>query len=85
MLLAFLSFQDLLSGRKRERKQPPSGDNGGGDGDKGEGEIVRKKPHLSGEREFRPFDYAGSKFTEFTKGKLASSSGHTHQRLTQVN
>ena len=39
---------------------------------KDEGEVVPKRPRLN--RDFKPFDYAGSKFTEFTKGQSVEVS-----------
>ena len=39
---------------------------------KDEGEVAPKRPRLN--RDFKPFDYAGSKFTEFTKGQSVEVS-----------
>ena len=56
----------LLETKEKERLSTSPG------AQKDEGEVAPKRPRLN--RDFKPFDYAGSKFTEFTKGQSVEVS-----------
>ena len=59
----------FFKGETKEKERPRSSP----DTQKEEEEVAPKRPRLN-RRDFKPFDYAGSKFTEFTKGQSVEVS-----------
>lgn len=69
VLLDLCVYLILFKGETKERKGPRTSPGT----QKEEEEMASKRPRLN-RRDFKPFDYAGSKFTEFTKGQSVEVS-----------